>query len=517
MKKPVKIGLWLLGFVVLGLLGLWLEHERAKARLAAFKQELRSKGERLTYDELRLSSVAAGSNGAADFLKLAAKLPSPSSGDSDVFAPGPMRSVEPGKARVAWREERLPTQGLKDRFIEDSWPSFSAHFAEQRELVLQLHQPLARERFYFDDFHRGDEIMPVNLTTDLVRGMDWLVSATLHDLRYGQPEDAYQHLLAASRLVQRWDDGHLLVTLLIANRNLHRASSVVWEALQFPGWSDAQLAQLQTVWTSVRWLETLQRGCAGELCWAVNTYGQARQFPGRLASLGVSAWPFDDTFADWWIKVENAPVPTLVGNTRALVWPMWSSYGDELHALRWATATLAGWRASSSNYNHTAGTNWWSQAELLRTNASPWHLLAVSGAESPFSLDPTARFVLAEVVQEMTVVAIALRRHQLRHGRHPAQLSELVPAILPVIPRDFMDGKPLRYRREPDDRFRLWSVGENGLDDGGNPDLSAAPVKQESFLFGGRTAWYYGRDVVWPQPATHDEVQRFHQSLRTKK
>ncbi len=47
MKKPVKLGLWLLGFAVLAVLGLWLEHERAKARLAAFKAQLIAKGEHL--------------------------------------------------------------------------------------------------------------------------------------------------------------------------------------------------------------------------------------------------------------------------------------------------------------------------------------------------------------------------------------------------------------------------------------------------------------------------------------
>ena len=32
-----------------------------------------------------------------------------------------------------------------------------------------------------------------------------------------------------------------------------------------------------------------------------------------------------------------------------------------------------------------------------------------------------------------------------------------------------MDGQPLRYRRNADGTFLLYSIGENGKDDGGNP------------------------------------------------
>ncbi|MEN9574018.1 MAG: hypothetical protein RL514_1873 [Verrucomicrobiota bacterium] len=33
MKKPIKLGLWLLGFALLAVVGLWLEHERVQARI----------------------------------------------------------------------------------------------------------------------------------------------------------------------------------------------------------------------------------------------------------------------------------------------------------------------------------------------------------------------------------------------------------------------------------------------------------------------------------------------------
>ena len=40
----------------------------------------------------------------------------------------------------------------------------------------------------------------------------------------------------------------------------------------------------------------------------------------------------------------------------------------------------------------------------------------------------------------MTIAAIALKRFQLKHGSHPAQLSELVPEFLTSVPLDPVDG-----------------------------------------------------------------------------
>jgi hypothetical protein len=51
---------------------------------------------------------------------------------------------------------------------------------------------------------------------------------------------------------------------------------------------------------------------------------------------------------------------------------------------------------------------------------------------------------------------LALRIHHLETGTLPATLDELVPALLPALPRDFADGAPIRYSREA---RAIWSVG----------------------------------------------------------
>ena len=107
----------------------------------------------------------------------------------------------------------------------------------------------------------------------------------------------------------------------------------------------------------------------------------------------------------------------------------------------------------------------------------------------------------AECSQRMTVVAIALKRFQLAHGIFPEKLSELTPEILAIVPLDPVDGQPLRYRRNADETFLLYSIGDDGVDDGGNPKSSGDSQSLQ---------WQHGRDWVWPQPATPAEVQFFY-------
>jgi hypothetical protein len=105
-----------------------------------------------------------------------------------------------------------------------------------------------------------------------------------------------------------------------------------------------------------------------------------------------------------------------------------------------------------------------------------------------------------EMQHELAVAAIALKRHHLRHGAWAPSLVALVPEFLSRVPRDFMDGGELRYRVNANGTWILYSVGENGVDDGGNPQPSSE--KSQTKFFG------YGLDAVWPQPATPEEVAR---------
>jgi hypothetical protein len=86
-----------------------------------------------------------------------------------------------------------------------------------------------------------------------------------------------------------------------------------------------------------------------------------------------------------------------------------------------------------------------------------------------------------------------------------------VPEFLSSVPLDPVDGEPLRYRRNGDGTFLLYSVGENGVDDGGDPSL-------EKGITGSNFNWQipHALDWVWPQPATAAEIQKYYEEQAKK-
>jgi hypothetical protein len=68
--------------------------------------------------------------------------------------------------------------------------------------------------------------------------------------------------------------------------------------------------------------------------------------------------------------------------------------------------------------------------------------------------------------RRLLLCRLALRIHELEHGRLPDTLEELTPGYLPAVPDDPFGTCPLTYRREGD-IYRLYSLGHDRCDDGG--------------------------------------------------
>ena len=111
------------------------------------------------------------------------------------------------------------------------------------------------------------------------------------------------------------------------------------------------------------------------------------------------------------------------------------------------------------------------------SNAASHFLLHPLGSEAVFT-NYLKRLADAETQRRLAVMVIALARYQAAQGRYPERLEELLPKYLEKVSVDFMDGKPLRYRRRADGDYLLYSVGLDGRDDGGmRDDVALSPVK----------------------------------------
>ncbi len=73
---------------------------------------------------------------------------------------------------------------------------------------------------------------------------------------------------------------------------------------------------------------------------------------------------------------------------------------------------------------------------------------------------------VAAMKRDAACLGLVLEVHKRRHGSYPASPSELVPALMPAVPKDCFGDAPLRYL-VVEGRPLVYSVGNDGKDDGG--------------------------------------------------
>jgi hypothetical protein len=180
----------------------------------------------------------------------------------------------------------------------------------------------------------------------------------------------------------------------------------------------------------------------------------------------------------------------------AVAWRLAWADQDELHFLQQYQLMLDSARYAVARQN-------WSAFGLSDKDFLPpqsfydcWRFLLSLGASANKELVVRKVFEY-ETQREMTVAAVAIKRYELRTGTLPPDLAALVPEYLSQLPHDWMSGNPLRYHTNPDGTFTLYSVGTDGIDDGGDPKPRV-----------GRLAFSIWNecDAVWPMPASAEEV-----------
>lgn len=114
-----------------------------------------------------------------------------------------------------------------------------------------------------------------------------------------------------------------------------------------------------------------------------------------------------------------------------------------------------------------------------------------------FGLEPDTvsrlqlQFMLDRAYDAMLMLRCALETYRAKHGSYPASLSDLSPGTLTKLPDDpFSPGAPLRYRKT-EKGFVLYSVGPDGIDDGGRAIPAPSTAGMTLVQIGSKG------DVVW--------------------
>jgi hypothetical protein len=296
------------------------------------------------------------------------------------------------------------------------------------------------------------------------------------------------------------------------------AVTPTWEWLQATNVTDTQLAAVQNEWQQMDFLSDAEYAFKMERAWAVDAIKKARisheefQKVFRPATYGggygysssSGTWPFDLETLTEKPRYEMAEV----------LWRSSWSYTDERRTLQSDQIILETLRAMQTNRSQFYQADYDAMKGRLSslgiTNAGEafFQALKIPDLSETFGSGGLSsvveKAIRIQTACRITVTAIALKRFQLQRGKWPDTLTDLVPEFISSVPIDPYDGKPLRYHPNADGTYLLYSVAEDGVDNGGDPTL---PVGiSSSSLYWQNT---HARDWVWPQPATPAEIKYF--------
>ena len=480
MSKPIKsvlLGLCVIAAVV----SLLFTGHQARARriLTSYRAELLARGEQLTVARLSLVSISNSSSSFERFTNALARIKR-----SRFFDPGalePMRFIGPARAVVTHTQEnpwvgQLASSG-------PGWPVIYQELEAQEEALHDLRGALVSVP------QRGASVSSIDSSipglVEVRKATQWLMAATLGDLRKGKINAALDNLEALVRMAQVYSGEPKLLEQMIRVAISGLASAATWEFIQSPTLNEAQLLRLQNVWSQVDLLTGVELGLLGERAFALELWEEARTNRTFRSLSLVNPTGRAGILDEYFTAYVKGPLYRLSSINQ-----------DELFFLRTMQEALNALRAVKAGRPwvevQSSLENWLSQPPVLGEEFRHW----LTSATRPNLLRACRTAVQRDTERRMTIVSIALKRYELKYGRLPEKLNSLVPEIIASLPLDPMSGNAFGYRIDGQRAFVLYSVGSDGIDNGGD---EGGP--------GPKWGFWTGPDAVWPSVAPSPTVQ----------
>ena len=494
--------------VLAGLAALLVERWRGQLALSLWKHRMAAKGEVFEVSRIWPQPSAQGRAFSNQLDCAVAQLPQGLS----QYA-GQISGIvveEPGVGRRGSQEPSPNlgyTWGGTNRLEHGSWVDLEMEIREAQPALWSLRKILSSppsDPGY--DFRLRSEKLSIPNFVNVRRAAQALQAASLFDLHRGNLAAAKDNLVALAAFTRLYADDPTLVNYMIRVAVLGLSIETAWDAVQAEGWTDTQLAELQQAFGCNELLAQMPRTMEAERAlllfewdWIsshsymalVARYQRIYEALGRNTSPAVDVlatryyreWVFHPLWKFAWAGQEQLEY---LENAQ-----------PELEVLREAVKT-GSWKQLNRRMEsfHGAYRPPWASWRFYLELPFADHIIGSTDTHQY----PYPNFTRAWLISmknltlcQMLTAAISVKRYESRHGKPPSGLEALVPELMASLPRDFMDGQPLRYKVRSDGSYCLYSVAEDAHDDQG----SAVPPADDHQP---PSAWN-GRDWVWPRAA----------------
>jgi len=480
-------------------LSIYWSHGRTEREVERYKKQLLAAGEKLTIPELVWAASPTEWNGIGLFQEATAYLWLV--GDLlDTNPPLAMHMAAPGRALIGWQRPDIRDHAT------NTWKEVQQ--ALQREVsALQLLEQLVDKPgldFHLD-YTQGFFLLLPHLAP-LKRAANALSIAAMCALRRADANAATKEIRAMLALAKGMEHEPLVISQLVRMGIVHMTMATQWELLQSTNLNQEPLAEIQMTWMEQQFLQPAEEALAMERAMAEHMLAQMRQSSAQFRRC-ADGWASGPSRGNPSVNALEKIAGVTALKALEMQWRSAWSYPHELKTLRGDQGLLEAIRLARNQgyFGNALRQQEASMAQLgigiVKDKSDDGFAYRQPELKNLFSSSVIThqilihRVLVAEVACSLAVTALALKRYELRNGHYPSALAQLVPDFVPAVPRDPVDGQPLRYRINSDGTFLLYSIGEDGVDDGGDPS-PASDTKSKSF------SWRKGRDLVWPRPAT---------------
>ena len=264
----------------------------------------------------------------------------------------------------------------------------------------------------------------------------------------GEMDMAAQSLLDGLRLAQSVEEEPFLISHLLLIASASSLQTSLESVLNRKAFTNEQLLRLQAAFREVESRESMTRSTVAERCFG--------------------------------ISILQMPVPD-----RATLFAQWGGAAKNIDIEAYE-------KSSDSNADFNFFLDRMDECVGLTTLPFPKNLKAISQWAAHVSEAKTKGYLFsgtllpalvkalyrgAEHVGQLRVTqaALAVERFRLAHQNAlPASLAELAPQFVDVVPKDPIDGQPLRYKKLSPKGFVIYSIGKDRNDDDGTPKPAGA-------------------------------------------
>jgi hypothetical protein len=265
------------------------------------------------------------------------------------------------------------------------------------------------------------------------------------ELETQHPEDAFADVELGFRLSASIRDEPFLIDHLVRIAALNLTLHGIREGLTRHAWSDSQLAGFENTLTNIDLLGEYEHVMRGERAFTLSgvDFYRRQGFTGAPTSQLLESESSGNAF-NWMPGGWYHQNMVLIGET----------YRDFMLPA-----------VDVPNHAVTPALGDQMTEDIATRRLGPYNIIAK--VLLPAIGKVSQRTARGQTSVDETVVACAIERYRLQHHELPDTLDALAPQFIAKIPNDLFGGKPLRYKKNADGSYLLYSIGWNMQDDDG--------------------------------------------------